>query len=118
MLERLVLTLEVVEVRRRDAEAGKAKLGRALQEHDQPVRLRIRQRIEEHAVDHAEDGGVGPDTQGQGQHREKGRSWIADQGAHAEAYVFPDVFQGTSGKAGALRGRRRGLAAYQEMGSG
>jgi len=39
-------------------------------EDDQLVRLRVRQRLQQHAVDDAEDGGVGADADCQGQDRD------------------------------------------------
>jgi hypothetical protein len=48
-------------------------------EHDQLIRLRIRQRLQQHAVDDAEDGGVGADADRQGQDGDSGEHRQLDQ---------------------------------------
>ena len=62
-----VLAVGVVE-KRRGAGVRQVQPRRGVIEHDQLVRLRIRQRLQQHAVDHAEDGGVGADADREGQH--------------------------------------------------
>ena len=65
--EALLLRPPVQEVG--DADAHLREGGRALMDEDEPLRSLVRQRPQQHAVHHAEDGGVGADAERQREHR-------------------------------------------------
>ena len=49
--------------------------GRMVRPHKhEPVRIMIRQGLKQHGVDDAEDGGVGPDAQREGEHGDGGET--------------------------------------------
>ncbi len=57
---------------------------------DQQFRVPVRQLPPQAGLGDAEDGGVGPYTQGQGEERGDRDAWILEQTAHGEAYVQPE----------------------------
>jgi hypothetical protein len=57
-------------------------------EYDQSVRIFEGKRAEHHGLDGTENGGVGPDTQGQGQHGQNRERWIAPELSHRESDVL------------------------------
>jgi hypothetical protein len=61
-----------------------------LAHEEQPLAVRIRQRFEQHAVYHAEDGGIGADTEAERQDREHGERPVLPQCAERD----PDVLYG------------------------
>jgi hypothetical protein len=64
----------------RDRTVGDTRLRVAVAHQDDPVRLGNRKRTEEDVVDHGEEGGVCPDTQGEGQnHRDAERAIPQEQ---------------------------------------
>ena len=69
VLEGLVPLAELEELGRRDPELIEPEARELARDEDQPRGVRIRQRLEDHAVDDAEDGRVGADPQRQRQHR-------------------------------------------------
>ena len=71
--KRGVLALPVEEVTGGNAVAVAVDEG---PDHDDAVRLVVGQGSQQGGVDHAEDGGVRPDAQRQGQHRDRGESGI------------------------------------------
>jgi hypothetical protein len=78
-------------------ERGAANLGirlarRACAQLDELVRFGIRQRPEQDGIDHAEDSGVGPDTERQREHRHRGEARILPQHPHAETNVLNERF--------------------------
>ena len=56
--------------------------------NSEPLRMRIRQRLEQHAVDDAEDGGVGADAERERQDRDRGVARALGQGAEGVAHVL------------------------------
>ncbi len=65
-----------------------APLGTALPQRDQPVRLGIRQRPEQHAIDDAEDRRVRPDAQREREHGDGGEAGVLQQLAEGEFEVL------------------------------
>ncbi len=55
--------------------------------HQEPVRITIRQRFEQHGIDHTEDGGVGPYPQCDRHHGHDGETTSLGQGAKAVSDV-------------------------------
>ena len=55
---------------------------------DEAVRFGIRQRTEQHRVDHAEDRGGGADAEGQSEDGGDGEARVADQGAAGKAKII------------------------------
>jgi hypothetical protein len=53
--------------------------GRRLAHDDEPVAVLVGQGLEEHAIDHAEDGGVGADAEGQREHGQGGVAGVLQQ---------------------------------------
>ncbi len=70
-------------------------------DHDELIRLGIRQRREQRRVDHAEDGGVGGDAQREGQHGDGGEAGVPAQHPHAVSRISQHV-HGASRALGAL----------------
>src|SRR2546429_7382411 len=54
---------------------------------------RIRRRMEQHGVDHAEDGGRGADAEGEGDDRNRGESRALAQHAEAETKILREILQ-------------------------
>ena len=65
-----------------DGDAGLALAGqrRRLLHDDQPIAVLVGQRLQQHAVDHAEDGGVGANAQAKGKNGQRGVAGALDQG--------------------------------------
>ncbi len=82
------------------------ELRRGLEDHQQPVRIGIRQRLQKHAVHHAENGRVRPDAQRQRQHRDGGEAGVLAQRAESVAKVLPKAGQDTSRSARCFRAPR------------
>ena len=91
--ERLVPLRELEVLRRRDPELIEPQRRKAAGDEHQPVRLRVSQRPEDHAVDDGEDRRVGPDAERQRQDGDEGESRrpqevpdgvteVLDQGGH------------------------------------
>jgi len=55
---------------------------------DELIGLRVRKWSEKHTVDHGENGGIGADAQGEGEHRDGDEAWGFPQHAEAEAYIL------------------------------
>jgi hypothetical protein len=87
MLSKTVHLAPVVEIGHRDAHVG--DLIRPFRGEDEPVRLRIGQRAQQHAVDDREDGGVGADAQRQRQHRDGGEAGAARELPRPVPQVLP-----------------------------
>jgi hypothetical protein len=68
VLEGLVPLAELEELRRRHPELIEAESGELARDEDQPACVRIRQRLEQDAVDDAENRGIGANPERQGQH--------------------------------------------------
>ena len=64
-----------------------------LPDHDQLVRALERNRREQDAVHHAEDGGVGADPEGQGDHRREREARVAPEAADGEGEIATDVLE-------------------------
>src|SRR4029077_2893444 len=60
---------------------------------DELLRIGIGQRIEEHAVDDGEDGGVGADAEGKSEDRDEGEPGILAQRARAVAQILEEFFE-------------------------
>jgi hypothetical protein len=76
-------------------------------EAHQLIRLRIRQRLEQHRVDHAEDRGVGADAQRERQHGHDGERRAPPEPAQRESKIPPErVHHATSTPSGAPGTRR------------
>jgi len=78
-LQALRLALPVFEGRDRDGSL--VALGIDLPQHGDLLGILVRQRVQHHRLDHAEDGGVGANAQGQGQHRHQNEGRLAAEGA-------------------------------------
>ena len=63
-------------------------------EHGDPLGLVVRQVAQHHRLEHAEDGGVGADTERQRQHRDRGEGRILDQRADAEPEILQEAVHG------------------------
>ena len=59
----------IVDLRHRKRQVGDTALGSVLAQNHQLVALSVRQRAQEHRVDHGKDGCVGADAESQNQHR-------------------------------------------------
>src|SRR5262249_20958548 len=88
------LTLPVEEIQIGDRHLLEVR--RAFLDSHQPVRLRIRQRFEQHRVDDAEDRRIGADPQGQREHRDGRNHLPLEQHSHRIANVFEERIHGTS----------------------
>ncbi len=86
--------LAVVEVLG-DGHAGVAPPGqrRRLLDHHQPVAVLIGQRLQQHAVDDAEDGGVGADAEAERQHRQQRVAGMAQQRPRAVLQIRQQRFE-------------------------
>ena len=62
----------------------------------QPLRMRIRQRTQQNCIHHAENGGVGPDSDGENQYGNKRESGIFSQYAKSKANVLNESFHTSS----------------------
>ena len=83
--QRLALFLDVGEVRPRHRRP--AAFGEVIDPHE-PLRVLVRQGLEQHAVHDAEDGAVGADAQRQRQHGDGGERGALDQAAEGVANVL------------------------------
>src|SRR5438876_1113001 len=79
---------QVVEVRERHAEPHASEPG----EHDldEPVRSGVRQRLEQHGVDRAEDGRVGTGAEREGEHSDQREAGALGEGADGVAQVLEE----------------------------
>ncbi len=75
------------ELRRRHAELGEVDAGRRVLEADELLGVRIRQRLDQHAIDHGEDRGVRADAQGQRQDDRKREPGTPPHAAHGLAQI-------------------------------
>ena len=135
-LEDLAIALKGVHVLAVHAERAPVSIGTAkgIEQPQDPIRFRERQRTKEHGVDEAEDGGIAADAERERQdhgHREPRRS---PQQPQAEAEILPehlhvrvpadrpDVFheqrRAAELEAGSPLGRRRRHAALNVRGDG
>ena len=93
-LEDVALMLPIEEVRGRDAVVTAA--GRLFPDLEDPFGVRVGERLQQCPIHEAEDGAVGADAEGQGQHRH-GREGVAPgQGAEAVADVLRELVEHTS----------------------
>ena len=83
--ERPVAVPEIHEVRVGEPREGAA--GVDLPDGHQTLRLRVRQRPQHDAVDDAEDGGRGPDREGEREHRDRGRRQVPHEHAGGQTKV-------------------------------
>ena len=60
---------------------------------DEPIAVRIRQRTQQHGVDHAEDGGGGADAERERDHGGRGEPGIASETARRVRHVAPHIVQ-------------------------
>jgi hypothetical protein len=77
----------VLEVWRRDIHPIESAFRVGLPQDDEAVWIRIRQRAEQHAVDHAEDGRVRADTNRQRQNAAQREAWPLPQRADGHPKV-------------------------------
>ena len=56
---------------------------------DQPIRLRIRERLQNNGIEHAEDRGVGAYTEGQRKNRNRSETRVHPQHAQAIVQIGP-----------------------------
>jgi hypothetical protein len=66
-----------------------ALLGKLSPQRGQPLRVRVGQSAQEHGVDDGEDGGVGPDSETEGEADHRGEPGPAAQAPNREAQVPP-----------------------------
>ena len=77
LLEDIILFLPIEEVRCGDREArhsGETRLGRDMPELDEAIRIAERQGLQQDGVDHAEDGGIGANTEGHDEDGNQGKA--------------------------------------------
>ena len=91
-LEDAVLVPHVLQVG--DGEAHARDLLRPLGQEHQPLGLRVGQRPQQDRVDHAEDGGVGADAQGQGEDGHRREAPGLGQDPDGVFDVAPEAFHG------------------------
>ena len=60
---------------------------------DKPISTGKRQRAQQHGMDDAEDGGVGADAEREGADDDRGEPRCAQEGAHRESGVLPEVVE-------------------------
>ena len=72
VVEDVILFPVIQEIMRIHGELWKCRKGG--EDPDQPIRLAVRKRFEQHAVDDAENGAVGADPQSNGQHGDDGKT--------------------------------------------
>ena len=77
----------VVELLDRHTEVRLVGERRRLLHQHEAIAVLVGQRLEQHAVDHAEDGGVGADTEAQRQHGEGGKARVLPQRAGTVAEI-------------------------------
>ena len=77
---------EVAIVRRREPRRDASRA--AVEQHDQPIGIVIRQRPQQHAVDDGEDGGVGADAERERQHGDEREAGLPAQHARGVAKVL------------------------------
>ena len=75
----------------RHAGVGAADERRRLADQHQPIAVGVGQRLQEHAVDDAEDRGVRADPEPERQDREQREAAVLEQRAHAEAQVVQQL---------------------------
>jgi hypothetical protein len=92
-IERFALLAQVGEVAKRKLRERDAVLRGLLAEGHHAIRLRERQRLEQHRVDDAEDGGVGADAERQGKNRDRAIGGLLPQHARAVGHVSPENLQ-------------------------
>src|SRR5260221_1196904 len=78
--------------RSRDAKSIQASLLRSVEHPNQSLRLAVRERLEQYAVDNAEHGGVCPDAECQGEHSNGREPAILSQHPHSVTDVLRQVF--------------------------
>jgi hypothetical protein len=59
--------------------------------------IRLPKRSQQHRVEQAEDGAVRANAEREGQHRDRGKSWILAQAAEGKASVLKQRFEEKSG---------------------
>ena len=91
ILKRLRLFSPNVELR--NGSNVSISLRRAQLELDQPVRLRISQRLEKYGVDHCKDGRIGADTERQRQHTCRHEAWALPQRAARKTHVLQQILR-------------------------
>src|SRR5471030_2932136 len=87
--ENLVADAEIQEVSRGHREV--VPLGPDAEDADQAIRLRIGQRLEQDAIDHAENGAVAADGKRQNEHRNRRETGVLTQGAKSVMKVLPQI---------------------------
>ena len=80
--------LEVVDLRHRERRVRGAEARRALADVDEPILAAIDERPQQHAADHAEDGGVGADAERECRHHGDGQPPGAPERAQADTHVL------------------------------
>src|SRR5471030_288546 len=85
----LVAGAEIQEVRRGHREV--VPLGPDAEDADQAIRFRIGQRLEQDAIDHAENGAVAADGKRQNEYRNRRETGIFTQGAQSVMKVLPQI---------------------------
>jgi hypothetical protein len=65
-------------------------MARILFPQDQePLLVWKRERVQDQRIKRTENGGIGSDTQGQGEHRNHGKARVFDEGANGESQIPP-----------------------------
>ena len=68
-----------------------------LADQHQPIAVGVGQRLQEHAVDDAEDRGVRADPEPEGQDREQREAAVLEERAHAEAQIVQQLVDHRTG---------------------
>ena len=85
--------IRIVDLRRQRVETDRDVASRhAVLERDHARRVRIRQRIQNHAIDHRKDGGVRANGQRQRQHGRNGERRAAAQTAPGKQQLLAEIF--------------------------
>ncbi len=110
-LQHLILRAIIFKDWRRHRPNPRPKAGVRTVDVHQPVRLAIRQRIQHHGIDHAENRGIRADTQGQ-RHNGRGRiPGILAQHAQRVLQVLPETVHRLFSRACSLQAARRRAAS-------
>ena len=88
VLEHVIARLEVVDVRHPDVRARQAALGRGAPDVHEPVRLAVRQRLQDDPVDDAEHRGGRADAERDGQRRGGGKAGRPPHQPHAVPQIL------------------------------
>ena len=88
LVERMILVLNIDVLAGRRPIAQNADSGRMQPDGRQPVRMRIRERTQQQRVHHAEDRGIGADSDGQRGHDHQSQHHVLAKHAKGKAKIL------------------------------